>query len=159
MPVPVEVEKSLPPPEAPSPPSVFDRLGRKPPAAELLGWHLLAFDKEGQWARVSFLARPEFANPTGFVQGGQLAAMLDEAMGTALIVATDAAFLSTTISMTADFIRPAPVGLLHGEGRVTSLGKSVAFLEARLATPEGKLVARATASCKLVPMDPSWISE
>ena len=142
-----------------SPPSVFDRLGPKPPAAELLGWHLLDFDREAGWARVGFTGRPEFANPRGHVQGGCLAAMLDEAMGSALIIATDAASLSTTISMTTDFIRPAPLGILHGEGRVTSLGRTVAFLEGRLSTPDGRLVARATASCKLVPLNPGTATD
>ncbi len=138
----------------PSPSSVFDRLGAMPAAAELLGWHLLAFDKEAGWARIGFAGRPEFANPRGHVQGGLLAAMLDEAMGSALNIATDAAFLSSTISMTTDFVRPAPPGMLQGEGRVTSLGRSVAFLEGKLLGPDGKLVARATASCKLVPLAP-----
>ncbi|HEX6374717.1 MAG TPA: PaaI family thioesterase [Allosphingosinicella sp.] len=141
------------------PPSVFDRLGAKPPAAELLGWQLVAFDQEGGRARLGFSGRPEFANPTGHVQGGFLAAMLDEAMGSALIIATDGGFLSTTISMSTDFIRPAPVGPIEAEGRVVSLGKSIAFLEGSLRSAGGKLVARATASCKLVAMNPERIAK
>jgi uncharacterized protein (TIGR00369 family) len=143
--------------DGPSPPSVFDRLGKAPPAAELLGWKLLACDREQGWARLSFEGRAEFANPTGYVQGGYLAAMLDEAMGSALIVATDGGFISTTISMSTDFIRPAPIGRIVAEARVTSLGRSLAFLEASLTGADGKRLARATASCKLVAMDPSWV--
>jgi uncharacterized protein (TIGR00369 family) len=149
-----EEQKAAMAPRQSSPPSIFDRLGDKPPAAELLGWHLLACDREQGWARISFEGRPDFANPTGNIQGGYLAAMLDEAMGSALIVATDGAFLSTTISMNTDFIRPAPVGPIQAEGRVVSLGKSIAFLEGNLRGADGKLVARATASCKLVAMGP-----
>ena len=135
------------------PPSVFDSLGEKPPAAELLGWRLIAFDAAQGWARVGFEGRAGFANPRGHVQGGFVAAMLDEAMGSALIVATDGASLSTTISMSTDFIRPIPVGPLVGEGRVVSLGRSVAFLEASLRSEDGKLLARASASCKLAALD------
>jgi uncharacterized protein (TIGR00369 family) len=153
-----EEQQSVGRPTPPSPPSIFDRLGDKPPAAELLGWHLVASDREQGWVRVAFEGRPGFANPTGNIQGGYLAAMLDEAMGSALIVATDGAFLSTTISMTTDFIRPAPVGTLQAEGRVVSLGKSIAFLEGSLRGADGKLVARATASCKLVAMNPDRIA-
>jgi uncharacterized protein (TIGR00369 family) len=149
------MNRPIPPaPECPSPPSVFDRLGPKPPAAERLGWHLIAFDKEEGWARIAFAGRPEFANPRGHVQGGFLAAMLDEAMGSALILATDAAFLGSTVSMTIDFVRPAPIGPIEGEGRVTSLGRTVAFLEGRLSGPDGRLLARATASCKLTALAP-----
>ena len=137
--------------------SIFDSLGKKPPAAELIGWDLLDFDKERRWVRIGFAGDPQFTNPTGFVQGGFLAAMLDELMGSAIIIATDAAMLSTTISLNVDFIRPGPVGPLVGEGTVTNLGKSVAFVEGKLYGTDGKLLARATASCKLVAMNPDWI--
>ena len=137
-----------------APPSIFDSLGDKPPAAELLGWRLIAFDAAQGWARIGFEGRPAFANPRGHVQGGFTAAMLDEAMGSALIVATDGACMSTTISMSTDYIRPVPVGPLVAEGRVVSLGRSVAFLEASLRGGDGKLLARASASCKLAALDP-----
>lgn len=141
------------------PRSVFDSLGSKPPAAELIGWELLEFDKQQKWVKIAFAGKPEFTNPTGFVQGGFLATMLDELMGSAIIVATDAAALSTTISLTVDFIRPGPAGRLIGEGTVINLGKSIAFVEGKLFDTEGKLLSRATASCKLLPMNPEWIKE
>ncbi|MFZ5703575.1 MAG: PaaI family thioesterase [Pseudomonadota bacterium] len=87
------------------PKSVFDDLGNKPPAAELIGWELMESDKQRKWVKIAFAGRPEFTNPTGFVQGGLLAAMLDELMGSAIIVATDGAALSTTISLTVDVNR------------------------------------------------------
>lgn len=150
--MPEEDQQAAMAPRSPSPPSIFDRLGDKPPAAALLGWRLLACDREQGWVQVAFEGRREFANPTGSIQGGYLAAMLDEAMGSALIVATDGAFLATTISMSTDFIRPASLGSIQAEGRVVSLGKSIAFLDGNLRGADGKLVARATASCKLVAM-------
>ena len=141
------------------PKSVFDDLGNKPPAAELIGWELMESDKQRKWVKIAFAGRPEFTNPTGFVQGGLLAAMLDELMGSAIIVATDGAALSTTISLTVDFIRPGPVDRLIGEGQVTNLGKSIAFVEGKLFATDGKLLSRATASCKLLPMNPDWIKK
>jgi acyl-coenzyme A thioesterase PaaI-like protein len=50
-----------------------------PPAAGLLGWKALSL--EPGHVRVRYTARPEFANPQGAIQGGFLAAMLDDAMG------------------------------------------------------------------------------
>jgi uncharacterized protein (TIGR00369 family) len=138
------------------PKSIFDTLANKPPAAELMGWDLLNFDKERKWVKIAFTGRPEFTNPTGFIQGGILVAMLDELMGSAIIVTTEGASLSTTISINVDFIRPGPVGQLIGEGSVTNLGKSIAFVEGKLFDPKGVLLARATASCKLIPMNPEW---
>jgi uncharacterized protein (TIGR00369 family) len=137
--------------------SIFDDLGKKPPAAEMVGWELIDYNKEGQWIKISFMGREQFSNPTGFVQGGFLAAMLDEVMGSAVIMVTDASYIPTTISLNVDFVRPATVGPIYGEGRVSSMGKSVAFLEGRLTDGSGQLLARSIATCKLTPMDRSWI--
>lgn len=137
--------------------SVFDKLGEKPPAADLVGWSLIDFDKEARWAKVGFEGRDAFKNPTGFIQGGFLAAMLDELMGTAVIISTDAGFIPTTISITVDYVRPARPGPLVGESKVTSLGKSLAFLEGRLIDEPGKLIARANSTCRLTAMDPDWL--
>lgn len=139
------------------PQSVFDTLGNKPPAAELVGWELIEFDKSRKWIKIAFLGREDFTNPTGFVQGGFLVAMLDELMGSAIIMSTDAASLATTISINVDFIRPSPVGRIVGEGEVTNLGKSIAFVEGKLFDPDHALLARATASCKLIPMNPDFV--
>lgn len=52
-----------------------------PPAAELLGWELVTVDPERATIEVAFRAREEFVNPVGVVQGGFLAAMLDDTLG------------------------------------------------------------------------------
>ena len=44
---------------------------------------ITAVDPEAGTIEVQFQARPEFANPIGNVQGGFLAAMLDDSMGPA----------------------------------------------------------------------------
>lgn len=122
-----------------------------PPCAELLGWHVLdARPKEG-WIRIGFLARREFTNPAGFVQGGFLAAMLDDTMGPAAFVMSEGALYTVSIDMNVSYLAPASPGPLIGEGRVVQLGKSVGFLEATLIDEAGTVVARATSSAKLVP--------
>src|SRR5262245_59437166 len=55
-----------------------------PPAAKLLGWKLVEIHPEQGRVRVEFEARAEFLNPVGTVQGGILAAMLDDTMGPAV---------------------------------------------------------------------------
>lgn len=137
--------------------SIFDELGQRPPAAELLDWQFVDFDETEKRIRVSFGGSVGFTNPSGFIQGGFLVAMLDEVMGCAVTAATRAAQFTTTISMSVDFVRPASPGRIVGEGRITSMGKSVAFLEGKLFDGEGKLLARATSSCRLVALDPAWI--
>lgn len=133
-------------------PSVFDRF-ETPPVATLLGWRLLEADKAAGTIRVGFEARREFLNPAGFIQGGILSAMLDDTMGPAVLVASDGALFTTTIDMTVSFLAPARVGQITGEGRVVQMGKTIAFLEGRLLDPAGVVLARATASARLLSSD------
>ena len=56
-----------------------------PPAAVLLGWQLVAVDHESGTIEVSFTATEQMLNPMGNVQGGFLAAMLDDTMGPAVV--------------------------------------------------------------------------
>ena len=108
--------------------------------AETLGWELLDADPEAGEVTIGFEGRPEFCNPAGHVQGGFLAAMLDDTLGPAVLVKSDGAW----------FAPPARPGRLSGVGKVVQLGRTVAFLEARLTDAAGTLVATATASARLV---------
>jgi acyl-coenzyme A thioesterase PaaI-like protein len=49
-----------------------------PPCSRTLGWKLLEALPGSGKATVQFEAGPQFANPLGQVQGGFLAAMLDD---------------------------------------------------------------------------------
>jgi len=121
-----------------------------PPSSKLLGWHLLdARPKEG-WVRIGFEGKPDFCNPAGFVQGGILSAMLDDTMGPAVFVMTEGKLYTATITMTVNFLSPAKPGPIIGEANVTQLGKTVAFVEGRLMSEGGTVLATATSSARLV---------
>jgi len=122
-----------------------------PPCAKLLGWRLLEHDADAGTARVSFEATADFLNPAGVVQGGILAAMLDDTMGPTVLLASRGAFYSPTIDMHVSFLAPAKAGTIVGEGRVVQLGKSIGFVEATLRDGGGTALARASASVRLVP--------
>jgi uncharacterized protein (TIGR00369 family) len=132
--------------------TVLDRFPR-PPCAELLGWHVLDARPKDGWIRIGFEGRSQFLNPAGFIQGGFLAAMLDDTMGPAVLVHTGGATYTATIDMSVSFLRPAKAGPLFGEGQVIQLGKTVGFVEARLLDAKGTWIARATASVRLVPVE------
>ncbi|MFM8821053.1 MAG: PaaI family thioesterase [Phenylobacterium sp.] len=139
------------------PPSIFDKLGRRPKVAEMVDWTLVDFDIDAKTIRLSFDGNERFTNPAGFIHGGILVAMLDETMGSTILSTTQATMSGTTISLAVDYVRPARCGRLFGDGQITSLGKAIAFLEAKLSGEDGKIVARATASFKLTPFDPDSI--
>jgi uncharacterized protein (TIGR00369 family) len=137
-------------PPHPRVPTALDALPR-PPCADLLGWEVVDARPEDGWIRIRFEGRPEFRNPAGFIQGGFLAAMLDDTMGPAMFVHSHGRLFPPTIDLHVSFLAPAKVGVLFGEGQVVQAGKSIAFLEGRLMDADGVVVARATASARLVP--------
>ena len=124
-----------------------------PPAAVTLGWELIAVDPERGEIEVRFQARPEFLNPLGTVQGGFLAAMLDDTMGTALIATLGPADFAPTFELKVQFLRPATPGPLVGRGRVVHRGGGVAFLAGELSDEAGALIATATATARLLRAD------
>jgi uncharacterized protein (TIGR00369 family) len=133
--------------------SVFDRFPT-PPCAQLLGWRLVAQDIERGWVRIEFDAKPEFLNPAGFIQGGILAAMLDDTMGPAALVKSQGKTFTSTIDMNVSYMSAARPGKLYGEGQVIQLGKTIGYLEAKLLDANGALIARATSSARLVSAEP-----
>jgi uncharacterized protein (TIGR00369 family) len=116
-----------------------------PPCAQTLGLAFGVIDPERGAIEVGFEGRPEFVNPVGHIQGGFLAAMLDDTMGPALVATLDAGQFAPTVNLNVQFHRPAKPGPLKGLGRVTRRGNEVCQLAAEL-LQDGKVVATATAT-------------
>ena len=138
---------------ATSPPSVFDRQPM-PPASELLGWTLRKIGPAAGTIEIGFTADERFTNPGGTVQGGFLAAMLDDTQGPALFAMTDGQIYAPTIDCSISFIKAARTGKFVGKGRVINLGKTIVFTEAELFDETGDLVARATFSSRAMRSKP-----
>jgi uncharacterized protein (TIGR00369 family) len=117
-----------------------------PPAAALLGWDLVAVDPDAGTIEVSFTATEQFLNPAGDVQGGFLAAMLDDTLGPALVATLDEGEWAPTIDLQVQFLRPVKPGKLRGFGRVVRRGRDIAFLAGELRNAPTSVVATATAS-------------
>ena len=132
-----------------SSPSVFDRF-EPPPSAKLLGWTLRAIDPAAGTIEISFTADERFLNPAGTVQGGILAAMLDDTQGPALFGMTNGEAYAPTIAFNVSFVKAARPGQFLGKGRVINIGKTIAFTEAELFDDAGELVARGTFSCRVM---------
>ena len=125
-----------------------------PPAAKLLGWKVLEAEPGSGCVRVQFEAKADFTNPMGNVQGGFLAAMLDDTLGPALATTCGEREFGPTVELKVNFIRPAVPGTLVGTGRVVHRGRSVAFLQGELHDAAGALLATATATARLIQVAP-----
>lgn len=124
----------------------FQTSPKRPPCTDTLGARLTHVDQANMTCRFEFEAIAGFANPTGAIQGGFLCAMLDEAMSTAAIIASNVTMNAPTLEMKVSFLRPLFVGKATAEARILKWGKSTCFIEADLFDPEGKLVAKASAT-------------
>lgn len=123
---------------------------RAPPsAAVLLGWKLVAVDPDAGTIEVSFTATDQFLNPAGDVQGGFLAAMLDDTLGPALVATLGAEEWAPTLDLHVQFMAPAAPGQLCGRGRVVRRGRDIAFLAGELRDAQEKIVAAATATAMI----------
>ena len=100
-------------------------------------------------ATLSFLARPEFANRHGTVQGGFLAAMLDSATGITLLATLPPELTAVTISLDTRFESPASVGVLTAEARVVEKDERNATVEAEISGPDSRVVARGKARLRI----------
>ncbi|MGI9323845.1 MAG: PaaI family thioesterase [Pseudomonadales bacterium] len=116
-----------------------------PKAAATLGAKITDVDTKAGTIVVEFHAQEAFTNPIGDVQGGFLAAMLDDTMGPALTATLDVHEFAPTLELKVNFIRAAKVGPLIGYGRVVSKGGSVCVLEGELKQYE-QLIAKSSAT-------------
>ena len=126
----------------------FAKLRLPPPTFQLLGAELLEA-ADGR-AKVRFVPGHDTTNPAGLVQGGILAACLDDVMGPAVFSLGREEFF-VTVSMNVSFLGKARPGqALVGEATVVRAGRRHLFVEARLVREsDGAEVARASATSLL----------
>ena len=116
-----------------------------PACAKTLGLEFIEIDGERGTIETRFEAVESFLNPAGNVQGGFLAAMLDDTMGTALSATLEAGQFAPTVNLNVQYHRPAVLGPLKGLGRVVMRGREVCHGSAELWQNE-KIVATATST-------------
>jgi uncharacterized protein (TIGR00369 family) len=117
-----------------------------PPAAVALGFELVDVDPDAGTITTAFTVGDAFLNPVGTVQGGFLAAMLDDTLGPALVATLPPGQFAPTADLHVQFLRPARPGRFAGHGRVVRRGRDLGFLAGELRDESGELVAVATAT-------------
>ena len=123
-----------------------------PSGSRTLGFHMVRVSQADREVEVAFDARADLlCNLMGQIQGGYLCAMLDECMSVAGMVASGMTSVMPTLEMKTSFLRPALPGSLRGVGRIVKWGKTVAFAEGELYDPEGRLLAKASATALPTP--------
>jgi uncharacterized protein (TIGR00369 family) len=123
--------------------------------ADRAGWmeHLGARVASAEAGRVviELEAGPQHRHGGGVVQGGVITQIADAAMGMSLATLQEDGSWNTTIELKINFVRPAIEGTLRAIGRVVEMRQSLLFSEADVVDAEGRLIARASSTCMVVP--------
>jgi uncharacterized protein (TIGR00369 family) len=116
------------------------------PSSQTLGFKLVEMDVKAGTAKVTFDGKPEFANPTGYIQGGFLSAMLDDVMGMMAMLKVAPKGFASTVDLHVHYLRPVRVGGITVEASIISKGPTMMFAEAALFDLRGKIAAKATSA-------------
>jgi uncharacterized protein (TIGR00369 family) len=120
--------------------------GGQPPIGKTLDFALV----EVALGRAVFEGTPSrhAYNPMGIVHGGYAATLLDSACGiaTASRLAAGEAFTTLEIKIAYHKAMTENTGPVRAEGIVTSMGRRVAYAEAKLTDSDGRLIASATST-------------
>ncbi len=105
-------------------------------------------------AALSMPVRPDMHNGVGWLQGGMLVAIADEAMALALYPLLEKNEGIATIAESTSFIRGVRKGSILAEARVIKKGRRVAFMEAEVWADDGErtLLSRTSASFAITAM-------
>ena len=102
----------------------------------------------GKRLKAVFPVRKEYYNPMNRMQGGMIAAAIDNTMGPLSFLVAGPAF---TLSFYVDFVRGIDASrMLHVEAVVISRSRTNLILEATASDPRGKIVARASSQFQVL---------
>jgi uncharacterized protein (TIGR00369 family) len=132
------------------PPNIQAVFKRMAPASRYLGLEIVSADRDAGTVEVAFNAGPELCNMWGGIQGGMVAAMLDDVMSLAVGLGLEWGQISPTLELKVSMLAPARPGRIKALGRVLKRGKSVAFIEGELFNSEGTLLATASSTASFV---------
>ena len=120
--------------------------GGRPPIGDTLDFALV----EVEFGRAVFEGVPgrHVYNPMGTVHGGYAATLLDSACGIATASRLDTGESFTTLELKVAYHKAmtAQTGPVRAEGVIVSMGRRVAYAEAKLVDADGRLLASATST-------------
>lgn len=140
---------TLSPDDETLPPNIRAALKRRAPASEYMGLEILEVDRKKDWVRVAFDAEERMCNLWGGIQGGMVAAMLDDVMSFAVGLNLGWGEISPTLEMKVSMLNAARPGRLIAEARVIKRGRSIGFIEGELRDDSGKLLATASSTATI----------
>lgn len=121
----------------------------------ILDGHVEAIDQQRGWARLRWHPTEACCHSGTIVQGGFVTSMLDAAMAHAITARVGVGMMAPTLELKVSFFRVCTPGTYFSEGTVVHSTRSIAFAEAQLSDAHGTLIARASATYKIAPLERS----
>ncbi|MBP6105004.1 MAG: PaaI family thioesterase [Steroidobacteraceae bacterium] len=119
---------------------------------QVLDGHVEAIDRQRGWARLRWHPTAACCHSETIVQGGFVTSMLDAAMAHAITARVGVGMMAPTLELKVSFFRICTPGTYFSEATVAHCTRSIAFAEAQLTDADGTPIARASATCKIVPL-------
>ncbi len=130
------------------PPEGFESHFRKSPLTD--PWEPLYSKKTDKAVVLGFFASEQHTNSRGFVHGGLLSALADNAMGLSCAVQHDAVGGLVTVNLNVDFLGTARLGQwIEINSPFTKTGRTLDFAQA-FVTADGAICARANATFRVL---------
>lgn len=114
------------------------------------GTRLIELDRQAGTARSRFDAKPECANMLGDVQGGFIAAMIDDGAGLTVRLVAEDGLVVPTLDFRVSCLAPVRFGPVSAVERCLRAGKRIAFIVADLIGDEGIPLNRMSATALTV---------
>src|SRR5262245_32805857 len=112
-------------------------------------WEPLYSRRLEKSVEIGMWLREAHCNSRGFVHGGVIAALADNAMGLSCVACHPGVKGALTVSLTVDYVATAKVGQwLQVEPRVIKAGGTLGFADA-LITADSETIARANATFRM----------
>lgn len=112
------------------------------PSTLLLGGTLRYIDVGEAW--VDYPIQKIMSNPIGMIQGGFLAAIIDDTIGLAFF-SMEPKYMFTTTNLNVNYLFGTRVGdIVHAKAKVIRMGKKIANFECKVYSSKGDVIASST---------------
>lgn len=115
---------------------------RKPPTGNVFKSNILEVRAADGFVRMSYEVGAEYTNPMGAIQGGIVAALIDDVCAFAAIVKAGEPVAVPSLEFKTTFFAAAKPGLLFAEGRCIKMGRTACFMEGELQDSDGTVLAK-----------------
>jgi len=106
-------------------------------------------DLQEGYARFRMQVRPEYMQGVGYMQGGVIVAMADEAIAHAIMTVLDPDTALTTVELKSNFLAPVREGELVAEAHVFKKGRTLIIGDSLVKDGENRDVLRCSATFML----------